>query len=217
MKKSLLKLITGIILTSNFLTAAGNFTIVGEIGGLLGSDSSTNAPVGSVGVLVSDLGSGFATANEVFNSTFTVGGSLGSSSNRILAVYDLEDFGGFTGINFNTLSVNIEDGISVGDQLGFYWFPTLSNSDTVLFGTEYGFIRTDLILSNSGADAAWIVPSAGSTVNLSIFADSLTGSSDGISDSVVSASLTAVPEPATYAALVGLLALGFVVTRRARR
>lgn len=206
----------GIILTVP--TLRGSVTINSAMSNFFMADGVTSIPSTSVGVLVVDkTGDGFASSLDILDSILDVGNNLGIVSNEILRVVAAEDLG-FGGLGFNLAPTNFDlvGGISQGDSLGFYWFTNLSPGDTVTAGTSYGFFRSDSVLSGSGADFAWSVPADGSIIELSAYLDSITGSSDGISNSTFSASLTVVPEPATYAAIFGVLALALVAYRRRR-
>lgn len=79
--------------------------------------------------------------------------------------------------------------IKTGDLYGLIWF----SSSSAQAGDAYGFIDLGLSLPPQGGN-----PNISSSVNPS------------------SANLTVVPEPSTYAAIVGLLALALVGFRRFR-
>ncbi len=89
--------------------------------------------------------------------------------------------------------------LSTGDQLAVVWFPTLSFSSdfSLTNGTSYG-----LFTVNSSTD--WQVPAGGGAISPVVPIGSM-------------ASLTAIPEPSTYAMLAGLATLGFAVGRRRQK
>lgn len=80
--------------------------------------------------------------------------------------------------------------ITTGDQFGVIWF----ESKSMTVGDNYGFYT----------DAGLLAPADPSTVSFSAF----------IGDDIKSAAFTAVPEPAEFAALFGIFALGLVLWRR---
>ncbi len=86
------------------------------------------------------------------------------------------------------------------------WFPTLSAQSAApgfaTFYGEYGFTQ----------DSSWVAPAPGSSLMYEFVTVAAGGT---IADAVGRATLqTAIPEPSTYAAIFGALALGFVAYRR---
>lgn len=100
-----------------------------------------------------------------------------------------------------------------GSSFMVQWFPTISAANVGNgpgYDTPYGQYGT---LN----DQSWVSPAAGSTVQYSLLTMS---SGAGTANNLLGAALlktmaaTPVPEPATYAAIFGALALGFVAYRR---
>ena len=104
--------------------------------------------------------------------------------------------GGFTDGYMNRVSsIPVNDnpaanGISSGHLYGLIWFPVAS----ALESDSYGFIDLGLAIPPQGGN-----PNISTEVN------------------PTSADFTVVPEPSTYAAILGFLALAFVGARRMRK
>jgi hypothetical protein len=141
------------------------------------------------------------TAGTGFGSTLSAGplnvGDLFNGTYQILGRTVIDTGFGTTGSVNLSLTSGLFPNLSTGDQLAVVWFPTLTNADlSMMSGVSYGLY--------SGASSSWWVPAAGGTVSLSV--------PDGTMASFVSVS--AIPEPSTYAAIFGGLALGFATWRR---
>lgn len=110
--------------------------------------------------------------------------------------------------------------LPAGYALMVQWFPTLGSGasapgNSTPYGQYYGQFTPDATtVVNVGSDPTWLSPADGSTVSYN-FLTASTGVG-GIANSAGYASLAtaAVPEPATYAAVFGVLALGLVAWRR---
>lgn len=196
----------------------GTVTLTYQFSGLLTS-SSASVPIGSVGVIVADTsGDGFladyitgsASFSDFAGTSLTIGSNLGSSSDdTIISVFTAIDLGGgFTGFN-DQETITLSGSLGTGDNLALYWFPDVSVNSIAGAVSQYGFFRTDSISSGSGSQMAFVMPADG--VNLTLASASVSIGGD-IPDSALTA--VAVPEPSTYAAILGALALGFVAYRR---
>ncbi len=169
---------------------------------------STGTPLanGSLVVLLANVaspttaGAGFSTLSA---GSLNVGDLLNNGAYQVLgrAAVDAFSFDGeFTG---STGSIQLGGllfpNLSTGDQLAVAWFPSLSETTdfSMATATSYGLYTLDL-------SSVWQTPSPASTIDVEVpFA--------------TAALLTAVPEPATYAALAGALVLGLALHRKRRR
>jgi len=106
--------------------------------------------------------------------------------------------------------------LSAGESVIVRWYPALSGTSvpagpgTAAFG-QYGYTS----LAGALLDSSWVVPSAGSTVNLSLVTASAGGAlpnADGYATNTVP-----VPEPAATVALLGAAALLLGLCARHRR
>jgi hypothetical protein len=216
MKRNYLALLL-VVCTSPLI---GDVTLLYDFGDFFSANGS-QAPVSSYAVLVADTGSdGFlgaytSAANANFSAfggtSLTVGSALsGSGNDEIVGVFTMTDFGGASGFSGTLTGINVVSGsLAAGQQLAIYWFPTITTTSIAGSVSEYGFFRSDSPVSNS--DIGFIMPGDGSNVNLFALTVSATGD---LAESALTA--VAVPEPSTYAAIFGALALGFVAYRRRR-
>lgn len=103
---------------------------------------------------------------------------------------------GSTALSFGDDSFELGGGVDVGDQFGILVFDASSDKSSV--GDSFSLFR--------GGD--WTIPVDGIYTFGSDFVQI-----DGASP-ILRGAVTAIPEPSTYAAIAGLLALGFVAYRR---
>jgi len=99
-------------------------------------------------------------------------------------------------------------GITAGDAVRLYWFPSLGVTDTVIATpTPYGLYSDPVGVDGS---AAWVVPvDTGATVDLKFLTESVGGSNP----ETAGVAMYVVPEPTTLL-LAGLGLLGVVALRR---
>lgn len=175
--------------------------------------SADNQPVPEnqlVVLLVSDTtGDGFGLARP---GSLASGGFIDGADDLILGrAYVFSEDGNVFGQGaVNNLSLTGNWG--TGDRLGVYWFTGLDGSATTLSaGTSYGYYS---VLSGEEGDDSdpWLTPTDGFTVGVQ-FLNGAYGPHDA---SLFRSTLTVVPEPAAYAALAGLLALGLALRRQRR-
>jgi hypothetical protein len=181
------------------ILAHGQTTFNIAFGVLTNADDSTPAAQGSlvqfiaaptVGGLVAPTPTAFVSGTELLLSTI----SLDDTTN-----------GNIPGSMFTSVTVTVPQNYALMLQ----WFPTLSSAASAPGGsTPYG--QYSLI-----NDASWVAPTPGSTISLNLLTTTVFGP-NSTPDSAGYANLTTapIPEPATYAALFGVMALGFAAYRR---
>lgn len=196
-----LRLKTDLLQTSTLGQAAPTSTLV-----ILVADTSGN---GFASLTGSSLGSG---TGNVFSSGFTLNGA---SDDLVLWRGDLSAFGtpGVLNESLFTLTLGTYGGRTwnAGDGLALLWFPSLDlSSTTASVGTSYGFV--------TGGTTAWTTPAGGSSAeDLFIFTSNSAVNGVGSSSPsllVASQTVSAIPEPATNAALAAFAALGVAWYRR---
>jgi hypothetical protein len=104
-----------------------------------------------------------------------------------------------------------------GDPLAIYWFPgtsIVSNSITLSGGEIFGTFNNKSG-GTSPAPSLWVTPSSTSSGYVLAFLNAEASGNIGNGNDVGSfGTVTAVPEPSTFALLGGVLALGAVLRRR---
>jgi hypothetical protein len=157
---------------------------------------------GDVGILLVD------NSNSGFSSiSIRAGSSLTSSST----------YGDFSALTSGTAST-IFGGTSLALPLSNYSLPSVANT-----GDKFAILvfSTSLTTAIGGdtykiwTDSSWVIPADGSTTSFQItpangFFTTLTSASS------FNGTVSAIPEPATYAALFGLGVLGMAAFRRRR-
>lgn len=196
-----------VLLSSLFLLAAALPTQAGvtlslTIGELDKFDNTPLADGSLLQLIISTADGTFSTPTPgsfVSGDDFIVKSfALDSSSTGVAGAFS-------TVISFD-LGVN---GITAGDQILLRWFDLPSNTVTASAGSRYGQIRFES--STSDGSSAWVVPSDGATIDLVFLTAKAGGNS---SDSLGVASAVVIPEPSTYAFILGGLTLGVVALRR---
>lgn len=194
-----------LLVLGSALSAKATITI--NIGGgmLYNADGSTPIAAGMLVQLVA------STTDNIFSAP-TPGSFTGNSSDDIVLASIVSDPGTFASALVLTYSGNF----NAGDLLMLRWFPTISG--TMIppgppAGSAYGQFRTDLVENNS--TIAWVAPTDGSTNNL-FFLTMALGGAEPESAGVANMTVTAIPEPTTFA-LVGLSVVGLAAYSRRRR
>jgi hypothetical protein len=124
-------------------------------------------------------------------------------------------------LNAQVPAMEFANGWGQDDRLALLWFPTLTESSTSIdVGTVYGLYTNP---SSTTLSSAWITPANGTSNYLlglyTIDGAQVLGEPGEIASDAGMASFTvsAIPEPSTYAAIFGALTLGGVCYRRYRR
>lgn len=168
------------------------------------SDNSFSFPSGSSGDAISENGWNVALGSQYFEFTFTVSAGYTAS----LTSMDFNHRRGGTGPP-NTFEIRTStDAFSGGWNAG-----TVQTIDNAAIKTTSGFsgVGERSITFTGLSDLP-----AGTAVTVRIGASGASGSSATLvlDDVALSGSLSAVPEPSSFAALLGLGTLGIVATRR---
>lgn len=116
--------------------------------------------------------------------------------------------GSATGLKFSDFP-----SLTVGRSLALIWFSS-ATSESLSGGEEYGLFTGGL---TPLAGNPWAVPAQGALIELSFLTDAV---DEGVYSSLLgqtSHTVSAIPEPSTYAVLLGLAVLGFAAYRRRSR
>jgi len=203
--------------------AQATVTMTVDAAFLRNNDGSLECPVDSVALLVVDRSvNGFADL-ENGSSLSLYSTTIGGGDDFIIGRWDLSYAGtpgallsaGVTGLSLSAY------GLSQDDPIGLLWFPSLKLTDTTATtGDRYG-LYSGVLPSHSGLNgsASWTVPSDGSSISLKFYTTDVeyeTGLFGGNPIGVGYATLTVVPEPGEYMALLSLASIGYVGWRRFR-
>jgi hypothetical protein len=157
---------------------------------------TTGIAVGQEGVVLVDLDGSPFTAAALTDLASGLNISDSASYDGFSVIYSglVTDFFGTAIFDVAAGAVDLSNGIDAGDSFGILIFG--ASSGTTSAGDSYGIFT----------DGSWVLPNDGSGVT---FGSELTqvASAPGLSSTVV-------PEPSTFAALAGFLALGCVALRR---
>ena len=192
-------------LSSAFGFAQGTVTINLGDGILYGDNESTPLADGTLVFAVSDS-AGIFGGPEI--------GSLISGSEVFLGAWEIDEVVGAPGAFNAALNFQINDvGLpQAGDQFRMIWIEGLNwggssalvDQPTPVGGERWGFFR----------DSDWLVPAPAGTFDATFATASIGGP---LPESAGFTTLEVVPEPSTYAAILGFLALAFVGARRMRK
>ena len=192
--------------------------------------------IGNVSAGVATAGVTFYQSNgtSLFNSgyTFEIGTFAGSfttptafaagfvslnSGSNPTAAYE-NAFGGAPGDNAAAMSLSFSEaypsGVSASQQIYAWGYNSkvVATTSQWVVVTNPAWTVTTLVTGPALADSTYSVGDSGSVF---VFG-SLTGNL-AAGKAIAAAAATAVPEPSTYAALVGVIAVGFATVRRRRK
>mgnify|MGYP000991005489 CR=1 FL=1 len=208
MKTSLLVKIAALALTANVACATVSITFsnggTGDVISGFGNAAGTPTAGMSYGLVVDTGNDGFGAgtwgalnpsasgflnaAGSATDDFFTLGTSTGGPG------FNTVDVGPpFGVIIIDMLGIDVLTNSLEGHQYGIMWFETGAAT-----GDSYGFLATGITIANDGA-----------TIDDSAALSAL-------SPGAASFQIAAVPEPSAFAAIAGMLTLGFVMVRRRR-
>jgi len=189
---------------------------------LLGIMSDSQGVPVTDGSLLQIVASYHGSAIAAATPTDFLGGDTGAT---VLwqGVVDSNTAGGLTGASIVSFNIDVYADGTTGNYLTsdatLYarWYPSLTTSDSVPGATSYGQYGYSSV-GGTLLDSTWVLPAAGLTAQYS-FVTVGADSGSSIPDSAgVASNATAVPEPATTAAMLGGLGLTFGwFIRRKRR
>lgn len=176
------------------------------------NNSGVALPAGSLVLLVADTAqNGFGTLQA--DRSLSLGSFL-NGDDQILGRSSI--LSGPIGLTFGAaeeipLEADAYTSLSTGDHLALIWFSLLTPSSSSLsVGDTYG-IYSSATLDDGGY--TWAIPSSGLTIELA-FKTIAAGGTHPETEAYANLTVTAVPEPATCAALAGLGMLGLTFWRR---
>jgi hypothetical protein len=186
--------------------SAAEVTISFTGGQFYDATGATPLPNLSLVLLVADTqNNGFG---DLTAGTLNVGDFLNGTDDRILFRAAVNTALGGSAVQDTLTNATLTGSWNQGDALALVWFSGLtSGSFSFTSGQSYGRFTTSSALSGD----PWITPGDGGAITLSFVTSSLGGS---YGDALGRASLTAIPEPATFATWVGALAAGAMAWRR---
>ena len=190
----------------------------GEIRGYAASGTPAGMPVGGLMLIIANDGESTfqpAAANEYV-----------TGDNFIVGAFAMADNAGsgfpneVTG-NLGPYSYSGSGGsLAQGDELALRWFPDLTlteynNGQLPAAGDHYGTYSAGSTTPADGGNA-WVVPSdTGTTLDLDFYtSDSGGGGNEAPSAGFASSTIAAVPEPTSFAFMLGSIAVGAVFLRR---
>lgn len=221
------------IIIAAFLTPLASFasiTISADFTYAL-NQLGNSVPVGSKAVIVADtLGDGFigstqGTSSSLLGETLQTGNFFGVDD-QIVGFLDAYNPGTGTGELTNgyagSISFSFGGNLGLNDALAIYFFPSVSDtSSTLTPGTFYGFFsQTGGFNVDAGGSIAMRAPADGNNETWAyytpqFYADNgVAGSAFDPSQAELTSSIQIVPEPSTYAAIFGILALAIAYRRK---
>lgn len=229
-----------VLMTSSALFGTVSFDLQLE---LLRDSGGNASPLSTLFLLIADtdgdgidplaganIGSGLS--SQLGSNVFFDGSSGGLGvDDRILWRSDLGQ--GSKPLDPGVLGINITDGSftplstgtgsagdwEVGDRLWAVWLPELSIvSTTLVDGTSFGKFSPSNDVSMLSGGNTWVTPVNGNTTHLLYGFDSGAGKLGPINTNLADFQATmTVPEPSTYALLLGAFGLVFVYFKKRKR
>jgi len=199
---------------AGFTTASAQSVTISMGAGTLYNDTGTMLTSGRLVLLVADTNqNGFG---ALFTGSHLTAGSFLNGDDQILGrAFTEADGGAAAQFNLIPLASNPTPGLftqlTTGDHLAIIWFSLLGEDATQLaYMDSYGlFSSSSLTLDGD----PWQIPSGGSTISINFLTQDALGTHPE-TDAFANLTVSAVPEPATYAALLGLTVLGLAAWRR---
>lgn len=166
---------------------------------VLGADTNRLAG-GSSAFLIADGGDGFDFDATVAGLTFAAGSFVGGTNDYVIGYNATQDFTTVSVASGNANFSNTTPGASGGFNFALMFFDGVGGASvTTVGGEQYGFY----------SEANWVIP-ANDAGTFGFPADFTT------INSAIGPNGTVVPEPSAFAALAGVMALGWVAVRRRR-
>lgn len=206
------RLIGGLLGLLTVSAARAQFVSVNLSVGQLYDASGVKLNTGGLVLLIADTSrNGFGSL--LSGSSLSAGSFLNTDDQILGSATILPNFTGSAMGSFT--SIPLESGaystLNSGDPLAVVWFSTLTGSSTTLVGgASYGVFSST---SATVDGAPWTVPAEGALANIN-FRTILGGGTHAETEAYASYTVSAIPEPSTYAAIAGALMLGVAVVRR---
>ncbi|HEX8078547.1 MAG TPA: PEP-CTERM sorting domain-containing protein [Chthoniobacterales bacterium] len=162
-----------------------------------------------------------STTNSIFDTPRDGSYTGGSSDDVVLASFSINQGAGATNVALIIDFASFPN-LTTGDPLMLRWFPTIAGpanpSMTIpagpTGGSPFGQFRTDIVEAENGSNFAWTMPADSATITLNFLTQMINpASTHPESDGFANLTVSAIPEPSTYA----FLALGLVGAVLARR
>lgn len=218
MKNTTLTLLTALAASASTALASVSFNVDADY---LKDNLGNSLKEGALVMLVASTND--ATFAPLSAGSIAPNSFLGASDDIILWSGTVSNFGMYSHpvLNASLPGIEFANGWGQNDSLALLWFPTLTETSTSIdAGTVYGIYTNP---ASTAYSSAWITPTDPTSNYIiglyTMDGDQLLGEPGDIASNAGLASLTvtAVPEPSTYAAIFGVLTLSGVCYRRYRR
>jgi hypothetical protein len=197
--------------------ARATVTIDFQVGVLMGADGITPMADGKLIQVIA------APTTGAFVAPTTTSFISGSEILLFSGAFDSSTLGAGPGLMDIAIAPISISTLPAGWALMVQWFPTLNSTAiapgaSTPFGQYFGQFSPDATtITNVGSDIAWTSPPDSSLVTYNFL--TLSSAVGGIANSTAAAtqSTAPIPEPSTYAAIFGAMALGLAAYRRRAR